>query len=109
MGQIGSIRENKEPWTPPVLSQTDEKGLEQLGCYYSKLLGCYYSKKLSKCQQRYSTIEKEGLGLVFALQQFEVDINLANMKCSCLVGVMYVKGRLVVLLIGCLEGKVLVC
>ena len=50
-----------------VLLQTDEKGLEHPVCYYSK--------KLNKHQQRYSTIEKEGLGLVLALQQFEVYIN----------------------------------
>ena len=50
-----------------VLLQTDERGLEHPVCYYSK--------KLNKHQQRYSTIEKEGLGLVLALQQFEVYIN----------------------------------
>ncbi len=31
----------------------------------------YYSKKLNRHQQRYSTIEKEGLALVLAIQHFE--------------------------------------
>lgn len=33
---------------------------------------CYFSRKLSKCQQNYSTIEKETLALLMALQHFEV-------------------------------------
>ncbi len=32
----------------------------------------YFSKKFTKCQQRYSTIEKEALALLLALQHFEV-------------------------------------
>lgn len=33
---------------------------------------CYFSKKLTPCQRRYSTIEKEALALLLALQHFEV-------------------------------------
>ena len=33
---------------------------------------CYYSKKFNQCQRNYSTIEKEALALVLALQHFEV-------------------------------------
>ena len=37
---------------------------------------CYFSKKLSKCQQNYSTIEKEWLSLLLALQHFDVYLNV---------------------------------
>lgn len=33
---------------------------------------CYFSKMFSKAQQNYSTIEKEALALLLALQSFEV-------------------------------------
>ncbi len=33
---------------------------------------CYFSQKFNKHQRRYSTIEKEGLALVLALQHFDV-------------------------------------
>lgn len=33
---------------------------------------CYFSKKFTLCQRRYSTIEKEALALLLALQQFDV-------------------------------------
>ncbi len=33
---------------------------------------CYYSKKFNKSQRNYSTIEKEALALLLALQHFEV-------------------------------------
>ncbi|KAI2644029.1 Retrovirus-related Pol polyprotein from transposon 17.6 [Labeo rohita] len=33
---------------------------------------CYFSKNFSKAQRRYSTIEKEALALILALQHFEV-------------------------------------
>lgn len=32
----------------------------------------YYSKKFSKCQLHYSTIDKEALALMLALQRYEV-------------------------------------
>ncbi len=47
-----------------VLLQEDRDGIDHPVCYYSK--------KFSKCQQRYSTIEKEALALLLALQHFEV-------------------------------------
>lgn len=40
---------------------------------------CYFSKKFSKCQQRYSTIEKEALALLLALQHFEVYLGSSAM------------------------------
>ena len=33
---------------------------------------CYYAKKFNKCQQNYSTVEKECLALKLALQHFQV-------------------------------------
>lgn len=47
-----------------VLLQEDEMGIDRSVCYFSK--------KFSKCQINYSTIEKEALALVLALQHFEV-------------------------------------
>nr|XP_054775109.1 uncharacterized protein LOC129283299 [Lytechinus pictus] len=47
-----------------VLLQEDEEGIEKPVCYHSK--------KLNRFQKKYSTIEKEALSLVLALQQFEV-------------------------------------
>jgi hypothetical protein len=38
---------------------------------------CYFSKKLNKHQRNYSTIEKECLALILALQHFEVYIGSA--------------------------------
>ncbi|RKI44684.1 hypothetical protein D7V67_17065 [Clostridium paraputrificum] len=37
---------------------------------------CYFSKKLTKCQKNYSTIEKECLALLLALQHFDVYLNV---------------------------------
>lgn len=47
-----------------VLLQEDSAGVEHPVSYFSK--------KFAKCQQRYSTIEKEALALLLALQHFEV-------------------------------------
>ncbi len=47
-----------------VLLQLDDKGFEHPVCYFSK--------KFSKCQLNYSTVEKETLALVLALQHFEI-------------------------------------
>ena len=47
-----------------VLLQENEEGIEKPVCYFSK--------KLNNFQKKYSTIEKEALSLVLALQQFEV-------------------------------------
>ncbi len=47
-----------------VLLQEDSRGIDHPVCYFSK--------KFSKCQQHYSTIEKEALALLLALQHFEV-------------------------------------
>ena len=49
-----------------VLLQDDESGIERPISYFSK--------KLNKYQAKYSTIEKEALGLILALQHFEVYI-----------------------------------
>lgn len=47
-----------------VLLQADASGVEKPVAYYSK--------KLNKHQRAYSTVEKEALGLVLAVQHFEV-------------------------------------
>ena len=53
-----------------VLMQEDEEGVEHPVCYYSK--------KFSQCQKNYSTIEKEALALVLALQHFEVYVGSSS-------------------------------
>ena len=53
-----------------VLLQDDEEGTERPVSYYSK--------KLNKYQKKYSTIEKEALSLILALQQFEVYLTNSN-------------------------------
>ena len=50
-----------------VLLQEDEEGVEHPVCYFSK--------KFNKSQRNYSTIEKEYLALVLALQHFEVYVS----------------------------------
>lgn len=47
-----------------VLLQEDSDGIDHPVCYFAK--------KFSKCQRNYSTIEKEALALLLALQHFEV-------------------------------------
>lgn len=47
-----------------VLLQEDKVGIEHPVCYFSK--------KFTTCQRNYSTIEKEALALMLALQNFEV-------------------------------------
>ena len=47
-----------------MLVQSDEEGI--------KHPVAYYSKKLTTAQRKYSTIEKETLGLILALSHFEV-------------------------------------
>lgn len=47
-----------------VLLQEDDEGFEHPICYFSR--------KFNKPQRNYSTIEKEALGLILALQFFEV-------------------------------------
>jgi phospholipid-translocating ATPase len=50
-----------------VLLQKQESGVEHPIAYYSK--------KFNKHEKNYSTIEKEGLALILALQHFEVYLN----------------------------------
>lgn len=50
-----------------VLIQEDNKGVDRPVCFYSKKFNSY--------QQHYSTIEKETLALLLALQHFEVYLN----------------------------------
>ena len=38
----------------------------------------YFSKKFTGCQRNYSTIEKECLALIMALQHFEVYVNASG-------------------------------
>ena len=47
-----------------VLLQEDNNGIDHPVCYFSK--------KFNKHQKNYSTIEKECLALILAIQQFEV-------------------------------------
>ena len=47
-----------------VLLQEDNNGIDHPGCYFSK--------KFKTHQKNYSTIEKECLALILAIQQFEV-------------------------------------
>ena len=50
-----------------MLTQIDDEGI--------KHPVAYFSKKLNEAQQKYSTIEKETLGLIMALEHFEVYLN----------------------------------
>ena len=50
--------------TGAVLMQQDEKGIEHPVCYFSR-----------KYQNNYSTIKKETLALLLALQHFDVYLN----------------------------------
>ena len=54
-----------------VLLQEDDEGVEHPVCYFSK--------KFNKSQRNYSTIEKECLALVLALQQFEVYVSSSGL------------------------------
>jgi hypothetical protein len=56
--------------TGAVLLQEDTQGIEHPICYYSK--------KLNPHQRNYSTIEKEALALILALQHFEIYLSQAN-------------------------------
>jgi hypothetical protein len=47
-----------------VLQQKDSEGIMHPVCYYSKKFNC--------CQKKYSTVEKETLSLLLALNHFEV-------------------------------------
>jgi len=51
-----------------VLLQEDDEGVEHPVCYFSK--------KFNKNQRNYSTIEKECLALLLALQHFELYITV---------------------------------
>ena len=53
-----------------VLLQDDDEGVEHPVCYFSK--------KFTKSQQNYSTVEKECLALVLALQYFEVYVSSSS-------------------------------
>ena len=53
-----------------MLEQEDDEGM--------KHPVSYFSKKLNKCQCNYSTIEKEALALILALQHFEVYLSKGN-------------------------------
>ena len=57
--------------TGAVLLQEDDEGVEHPVCYFSK--------KFNKSQRNYSTIEKECLALVLALQQFEVYVSSSGL------------------------------
>jgi len=54
-----------------VLSQEDDEGVEHPVCYFSK--------KFNKSQKNYSTIEKECLALLLALQYCEVYVSSSGL------------------------------
>ena len=64
---------------------------------------CYFSKKFNKSQKNYSTIEKECLALVLALQHFEVYVTSSSLPIAVysdhnpLVVIHKMKGRSLVL------------
>ena len=57
--------------TCAVLLQEDDEGVEHPVCYFSK--------KFNKSQKTYSTIEKECLALMLALQHFEVHVTSSSL------------------------------
>ena len=56
--------------TGSVLLQCDKSGIEHPVCFFSK--------KFNAHQQNYSTVEKEALGVLLALQHFEVYVGSAS-------------------------------
>lgn len=56
--------------TGSVLLQEDDHGVDHPVCFYAK--------KLNRHQLNYSTIEKEALAILLALQQFEVYIGSSS-------------------------------
>jgi len=54
-----------------VLQQEDSEGIDHSVCYFSK--------KFDVHQQKYSTIEKEALSLLFAVRHFDVYLNTTVM------------------------------
>ena len=56
--------------TGSVLMQQDDAGVDHPICFYSK--------KFNPHQKNYSTVEKEALGLIFALQHFEVYVGSSS-------------------------------
>lgn len=58
------------PSVGAVLLQEDDHGIEHTVCFYYK--------KFNRHQLNYSTIEKEALALLLALQQFEVYIGSSS-------------------------------
>ena len=56
--------------TGSVLMQQDDAGIDHLICFYSK--------KFNPHQNNYSTVEKEALGLIFALQHFEAYVGSSS-------------------------------
>ncbi|KAK0151874.1 Retrovirus-related Pol polyprotein from transposon 17.6 [Merluccius polli] len=63
--------------TGAVLLQEDDCGIDHRVCYFSK--------KFTKHQSQYSTIEKEALSLLFALQHFEVYVGSSFFLCMVCV------------------------
>ena len=53
-----------------VLMQADEKSVRHPVCYYSKKFNCH--------QKNYSTVEKETLALILALQHFDVYVSCSQ-------------------------------
>ena len=46
---------------------------------------CYFSRKFNNCQRNYSTSEKEALGLLLTVQQFEFYITPAQFSIDILL------------------------
>ena len=61
-----------------VLLQEDESGVDHHVCYFSK--------KFSKCQQNYSTLEKECLALILSIPHFEMYISYSSSHVTVYTG-----------------------
>ena len=60
-----------------VFLQEDENGVDHPACYFSK--------KFNVSQMNYSTIEKECLSLILAVQHFEVYLTSSSCQSLCTV------------------------
>ena len=114
-----------------VLLQEDDNGVDHPVCYFSK--------KFSKYQNNYSTVEKECLSLILALQHFEVYLtssfspivvfsdhnpltfihkmknkNQRLLRWSLLLqkyslDIRHIKEKIILFLMPCLEHDILIC
>ena len=66
---------------------------------------CYFSRKFNNAQRNYSTSEKEVLGIILALQQFEFYITPAQFLIDIFTDLVFLKPLLATITIWGFYGK----